>query len=49
MDETTTETGDFDLDVTFAEKGTVISELMNKTSNNCAKTQISVCIPCMTD
>lgn len=40
---------DFDLDVTFAEKGTVIAELMNKTSDNCGSTSESACAGCITD
>ena len=40
---------DFDLDVTFAEKGTVIAELMNKTSDNCGSTSESACVGCISD
>jgi len=49
MDQSTTATDDFDLDVTFAEKGTVIGELMNKTSDNCGQTAESACAGCITD
>ncbi|MYS19884.1 FxLD family lantipeptide [Streptomyces sp. DvalAA-14] len=48
MDQSTTAT-DFDLDVTFAEKGTAISELMNTTSDNCGSTNESACAGCITD
>ncbi|PJF01620.1 FxLD family lantipeptide [Streptomyces carminius] len=47
--EVSTTSSDFDLDVTFAEKGTVIAELMNKTSDNCGSTSESACAGCITD
>ncbi|MGI9001953.1 MAG: FxLD family lanthipeptide [Pseudonocardia sp.] len=40
---------DFDLDVTFVEKGTIIAELMNSTSDNCGSTNQSACVTCITD
>lgn len=40
---------DFDLDVTFAEKGTVIGDLMNSTSDNCGSTDESACAGCIAD
>lgn len=46
VDESSTE---FDLDVTFAAKGTVIAELMNSTSDNCGSTNESACAGCITD
>lgn len=51
MDNTVTLTtvSDFDLDVSFAEKGTPIGELMNKTSDNCGSTSESACAGCITD
>jgi len=48
MDESTT-ASDFDLDVSFAEKGTVIAELMNSTSDNCGSTSQSACAGCVAD
>lgn len=38
---------DFDLDVTFAASGSVISELMNKTSDGCGSTSESACAGCI--
>ena len=40
---------DFELDVTFAEKGSIIAELMNKTSDNCGQTSESACVGCFSD
>ena len=48
MDHSTTET-DFDLDVSFTERGAVIAELMNSTSDNCGSTSQSACVGCITD
>jgi len=48
MDDSTT-ASDFDLDVTFAENGTVIAELMNSTSDNCGSTSQSACAGCVAD
>jgi FxLD family lantipeptide len=44
-----TAAADFDLDVTFAAKGTVIAELMNSTSDNCGSTTQSACVGCVAD
>ncbi|MFE2179060.1 FxLD family lanthipeptide [Streptomyces sp. NPDC059455] len=46
---TRTTDSDFDLDVTFAEKGSPVGELMNKTSDNCGSTTESACAGCITD
>jgi FxLD family lantipeptide len=48
MEESAT-TSDFDLDVTFAEQGAVIAELMNATSDNCGSTTQSACVGCVAD
>lgn len=37
---------DFDLDVTFAENGAALTELMNATSDNCGGTNASACVTC---
>jgi FxLD family lantipeptide len=44
---TTTAESDFELDVTFAENGPVIGELMNSTSDNCGSTSQSACTTCL--
>jgi len=48
---TTTVTGaeEFDLDVTFADRGTVIGELMDSTSDDCGSSDESACAGCVTD
>ncbi|MGH3865761.1 MAG: FxLD family lanthipeptide [Pseudonocardiaceae bacterium] len=38
---------DFDLDVTFAENGQVIGELMDSTSDNCGSMSQSACVTCI--
>jgi FxLD family lantipeptide len=40
---------EFDLDVTFAEKGQAIAELMSSTSDNCGSTSQSACVGCVAD
>lgn len=45
----TPSTADFDLDVTFVEKGSVLAELMNSTSDNCGSTSQSACTTCIAD
>ncbi len=37
---------DFELDVTFADNGTALAELMNSTSDNCGGTGASACVTC---
>jgi FxLD family lantipeptide len=37
---------DFDLDVTFADSGTALTELMNATSDNCGGSSASACVTC---
>ncbi|WP_084211105.1 FxLD family lanthipeptide [Pseudonocardia acaciae] len=40
---------DYDLDVSFVEKGTAIAELLNKTSDQCGSTNQSACVTCIGD
>jgi len=40
---------EFDLDVTFADRSTVIGELLNSTSDGCGSTGASACAGCVTD
>jgi len=42
----TSEEEDFELDVTFADNGPVLSELMRSTSDNCGGTNASACVTC---
>ena len=37
---------DFELDVTFADSGPALAELMNSTSDNCGSTTASACVTC---
>ena len=37
---------DFELDVTFADSGPALTELMNSTSDNCGNTAASACVTC---
>ncbi len=37
---------DFELDVTFADNGLALTELMNSTSDNCGSTGASACVTC---
>ncbi|MCM2393900.1 FxLD family lanthipeptide [Streptomyces albipurpureus] len=41
--------GDFDLDVSFAERGSLAGVLMNSTSDNCGSTDESACAGCVID
>lgn len=56
MDKTTAQTAqttavqdDFDLDVSFAPKGTTLAALKQSTSDNCGSTSESACAGCVTD
>ncbi|MFC1407161.1 FxLD family lanthipeptide [Streptacidiphilus cavernicola] len=42
-------TEDFDLDVSFANRGTVIGELLDSTSDGCGSSDDSACAGCVTD
>ncbi|MFC1407162.1 FxLD family lanthipeptide [Streptacidiphilus cavernicola] len=42
-------TEDFDLDVSFANRGTVIGELLDSTSDDCGSSDESACAGCVTD
>jgi FxLD family lantipeptide len=40
---------DFELDVTFAPKGSTVAALKAQTSDNCGQTNQSACVGCVTD
>lgn len=40
---------DFELDVSFAARGTTIGALMSSTSDGCGSTRASACVGCISD